>query len=364
MTVVPSTAPATSIGSNGGSHRMGRDAGQPLVAAYYLPQFHPVPENDLWWGPGFTEWITVARARPLRPGHRQPRLPGALGFYDLRLPDVRAEQAELALRAGIDAFCYWHYWFAGRQLLERPFQEVLAQREVRLGFLLAWANHSWTGAWSGKPRKVLLQQTYPGDDDHRAHFASIEAALHDDRYLRIDGRPIFVVYRPDDLPTPHRFSDLWRQLAAASGLPGIYLVGEADTAASPHWDPIASGFDACVELIPYPHHVDYGKLQSQLTRRHPAGAPTHPSLIVGWDNTPRYGRAGFIVTGDSPCRLREAMSAALSMAVDWAPQPLLFLKSWNEWAEGNYLEPDRDRGSEKLLAVRDAILAQRQPLVV
>src|SRR5262249_41646184 len=155
------------------------------VIAFYLPQFHPIPENDAWWGPGFTEWTNVSLARPLFRGHYQPRVPGELGFYDLRMPETRAAQAALARAHGIEAFCYWHYWFAGKQLLERPFEEVLASHEPDFPFCLAWANESWTGIWHGAPHRMLVQQTYPGLADHEAHFRVWLRAFEDARYVTV-----------------------------------------------------------------------------------------------------------------------------------------------------------------------------------
>ncbi len=168
------------------------------MIAHYLPQFHPIVENDEWWGAGFTEWTNVAQARPLFRGHEQPKLPGELGFYDLRLAETREAQAALAERYGIEAFCYWHYWFAGRRLLERPFREVLDSGRPRLEFCLGWANQHWTTIWTGG-RSILVEQTYPGEEDHERHFRELLPAFRDERYLRVDGRPLFLVYRPERL---------------------------------------------------------------------------------------------------------------------------------------------------------------------
>ncbi len=207
------------------------DDEQIRVIAFYLPQFHPIPENDLWWGPGFTEWTNVARARRFYPGHYQPRLPGELGFYDLRLPETREAQAVLAADYGLSAFCYWHYWFGGgRRLLERPFDEVLQSGSPDFPFCLGWANQTWSGIWHGAPSRVLIEQTYPGESDYRAHFETVLPAFKDPRYVRIDGRPLFLVYDPTDLPEPQRFLDLWRGWAADEGLPGIFFVGRTETA--------------------------------------------------------------------------------------------------------------------------------------
>ena len=171
----------------------------PRLIAYYLPQYHPIPENDGWWGRGFTEWTNVAKARPLFRGHYQPHIPADLGFYDLRLPEVRQAQAELARQAGIEGFCYWHYWFAGKRLLERPFNEVLASGKPDFPFCLAWANATWTGIWYDAPDRILMEQTYPGQDDHKAHFNALLPAFLDERYIRGGWKanlPGFPAFRP------------------------------------------------------------------------------------------------------------------------------------------------------------------------
>ena len=194
------------------------------LIAFYLPQFHPTPENDLWWGKGFTEWTNVAKARPLFHGHYQPHVPADLGFYDLRLPEARSAQAAMARAAGIEGFCYWHYWFGGRRMLERPFNEVLRLKEPDFPFCLSWANHSWTGVWHGAPNKTLIEQIYPGRTDYERHFHAILEAFHDPRYIRIRGKPIFVVLQPADLPCAAEFTELWQCLAVSKGLPGIHFV--------------------------------------------------------------------------------------------------------------------------------------------
>ncbi len=197
----------------------------PRVIAFYLPQFHPIAENDIWWGAGFTEWTNVAKAKSLFPGHRQPRVPADLGFYDLRVAETRAAQAAMARDCGVEGFCYWHYWFGnGRRILERPFHEVLASGEPDFPFCLAWANQSWTGIWHGNPGTTLIEQTYPGPADEVAHFEWALPAFRDPRHMRVDGKPIFVVFAPHDLPSTTSFIAHWRALAREAGLPGVYII--------------------------------------------------------------------------------------------------------------------------------------------
>lgn len=356
--------------------------------ALYLPQYHPIPENDEWWGPGFTEWTNVAKARPLFRGHDQPRIPGDLGFYDLRLPEIRQAQADLAAAAGVEAFCYWHYWFAGRRLLERPFEEVLRSGEPDFPFCLAWANQSWTGIWHGAADRVLMEQTYPGDHDHEAHFRVVARAMHDHRYVRVDGKPIFLVYQPLELPDAQRFTELWRTLAEREGFPGLHLVG---VASSPAWDPRAHGFDASVitrlvdvllvkafrldhrvrrllarrlpqqlaerTVMRKPLTFDYAEVHPQLIVDEPLPFEYYPCVTPNWDNTPRSGRRGYVITGATPERFADHVRrAAARVQALPAEHRFLVLKSWNEWAEGNYVEPDRSTGHGYLHALRRVLV--------
>ena len=181
------------------------------VIAFYLPQFHPIPENDEWWGKGFTEWTNTAKAKPLFPGHYQPHVPADLGFYDLRVPEARFAQAEMAKEYGIEGFCYYHYYFAGKRLLERPFDEVLNSGMPDFPFCLCWANQTWTGIWHGSPDRVLIEQTYPGPGDDERHFDYLCKAFHDQRYIKVDGKPMFLVYCPKELPEPEKTTEFWRR---------------------------------------------------------------------------------------------------------------------------------------------------------
>lgn len=330
--------------------------------AFYLPQFHPVAENDEWWGTGFTEWTNTARARPIFPGHRQPDLPADLGFYDLRVPEVREAQSDLAQRYGVAAFAYWHYWFgAGRRILERPLDEVLALGEPSVPFCLAWANQSWTGIWHGAADRILLEQTYPGPEDDAAHFAAIVGAFRDERYLRVDDRPVFYVFRPEDLPDAAAFVDRWQHMARRAGLPGLYLVSEVSDLLGhgpTYLNSARDGFDAAAYMrMPmrftptsvavmrlrralrgpeiYRYSTDPVRLPAVLDPRH-----HQPAVYPNWDNTPRSGRNGVVLTGSGPEQFRPHVRAAVSQLVDRPPQErLLWVKSWNEWAEGNHLEP-------------------------
>jgi len=349
------------------------------VLALYLPQFHPIPENDRWWGKGFTEWTNVTQAVPLFRGHVQPHLPADLGFYDLRVGEVREAQADLALRHGVTGFCYWHYWFAGHQLLQRPLDEVVASGAPDFPFCVAWANQSWSGIWHGAPDRVLIEQTYPGPDDDIEHFAHLRTAFEDPRYIRIAGRPVMFVYQPGHLPEPARFVDRWQKMAHDAGLGGLYLV--ASVHEPDRSSPVSTGFDATVHFqFPFGRGATTRLRRRMLTRgigrgpmRYPypdtPGDPPpgldgrlFPSVYPNWDNTPRLGRRGQVATGSTPGRFGLHMRRALELASANPPdEQVVVVKSWNEWAEGNYLEPDTEFGLGRLEALRAELARARAP---
>ena len=346
------------------------------VIAFYLPQFHPISENDKWWGAGFTEWTNTARARPLFRGHVQPHVPADLGFYDLRLAESREAQAALARAYGVEAFCYWHYWFAGRRVLERPYEEMLASGQPDFPFCLAWANQTWSGIWHGAADKILIEQTYPGGEDDRRHFDHILPAFTDPRYLRVDGRPLFYVFRPEQLPDPPRFVERWRALASAAGLPGLFLVAEVSDLLGR--GPVYStferdGFDAGV-YVRLPARRDRASVARMRVRRKLLQQPERypyvgalpepppavasdslfPCVYPNWDNSPRAARGGLVITGSSPGAFRPLVRDAVRRLRARPPdRRLLFVKSWNEWAEGNYLEPDLEHGHGYLRVIAE-----------
>lgn len=352
------------------------------VIAFYLPQFHPIPENNKWWGAGFTEWTNLSKARPLWPGHKQPNIPGELGFYDLRLPETREAQAELAREHGIEGFCYWHYWFGnGRRLLERPFNEVLESGKPDFPFCLAWANESWQGLGHGLiNRETLIEQQYPGISDYEAHFYAVLPALRDPRYITVDKKPLFIIYKPLAHPDIPLFIRTWRRLATENGLAGIHFVGQTKSSDSSVFDEIrALGFDAVnpvrltgfkkhrplwarmcnsfnAKFRHWPKHYAYGwAMQWFLNPETDSRHDIYPSLISGWDHTPRSGRHGLALYGFTPELFRQHVHQAvefINAAEEGDPEHrILFLKSWNEWAEGNYVEPDLRHGRAMLEAI-------------
>ena len=351
----------------------------PKAIALYLPQYHPVPENDAWWEPGFTEWTNVTKAKPLYRGHYQPNLPSELGFYDLRLDDTRRAQAALAKAYGIEAFCYYHYWFGdGKRLLERPFNEVLASGQPDFPFMLCWANQTWSGVWHGLSNRVLAEQKYLGRADEQRHFLALLPAFTDPRYVRIDGKPVFMLYAPDDMPEVRAFTDHWRELAHRHGLPGLYLLAE-----HPHadWDAPAKGFDAFVlkpsfmrrrswrpwsepvkkiadKILDWrgmPSRFDYAQTLAYFLPES-ASPLAIPCVLPNWDNTPRSGKRGVVLENAGPAQFGVALDRALNLcAKRQAGDDFLFIKSWNEWGEGNHLEPGRLHGRGYLETLRDRL---------
>ncbi len=345
--------------------------------AFHLPQFHPIPENDEWWGKGFTEWTNTAKAKPMFPGHYQPHVPADLGFYDLRLAESRAAQAELAKSYGLEGFCYYHYWFGGRRILERPVNEILDSHEPNFPFCLCWANHSWNSIWQGSPDKILIEQNYPGMDDHKAHFDFLLRAFKDPRYIKTDGKPVFVIFRPMEIPNVREVVEFWRKLAAQSGLDGLHLVGIATS----EWNPQEYGFDASiVQKLPglrgwvswrtplkrlmqtyqkirgYPTIYSYAKVFPMLLSSSVSGIENYPSVIPNWDNTPRSGKRGLVLHGSTPELFRRHFRDAIELAQKLPDdRKFLFIKSWNEWAEGNHLEPDLKWGHDYLKIVAEEL---------
>ena len=344
--------------------------------AYYLPQYHPVPENDLWWGKGFTEWTNVAKAKPLFKGHKQPKFPADLGYYDLRVPEIREAQAAMAKQYGLYGFCYYHYWFGnGKQLLERPFNEVLVSKKPDFPFMLCWANQTWTGHWFGADKKTLIEQQYPGDEDVELHFNYLIKAFEDERYIKIDGKPVFKILDVLNIASIKPTVEKLRALAHKAGLKGLYLV--AGNIAPADFDPVENGFDAGTDHsfgrtlsdTLNEHRGFFKKLvhnrftseslnkyyydrafiitmkQFMENYRIPAtGFENIPVVLTNWDNTPRSLKKGIVIKDCKPEYFAEQLNIAAKYIQQNNTTDLLFVKSWNEWAEGNYLEPDTEFG--------------------
>lgn len=353
------------------------------VIAFYLPQFHPIPENDRWWMKGFTEWTNVGKARPLFPGHYQPKVPADLGYYDLRVPETRKAQADMAKEYGIEGFCYWHYWFGnGKRLLERPFNEVLSSGEPDFPFCLAWANESWRGFYHGiKSKDTLINQLYPGEQDYIAHFHEVLPAFKDHRYITVDGKPLFMVYHPLDHPEMKEFIELWRTLAVQNGLKGVYFIGQTYHLKDEKERLLKMGFDAinAVRLFDFekkaaltykyakwkhkifriPKVVEYKKASSFFVGDEEYEENIIPTIIPNWDHSPRSRGKSLVLNHAKPSyfarHLKEAIKRIENKPLN---HRLAFVKSWNEWAEGNYLEPDLHYGKSYLEVIKRDVVEE------
>ena len=338
-------------------------------------QFHPVVENDLWWGPGFTEWRNVTRARPNFVGHDQPRQPADLGYYDLRLDEVYRKQVELAEAHGLSGFCFYFYRFGTRKLLEGPIERLLKPDAPSFPFCLAWANENWTRRWDGREQEVLISQVY-SDDDDRAALADISRFLEHPAYLRINGRPLVLIYRIGLFPNIRRTVEIWRDEARRRGVGEIYLAAITSFEVNLSSElPVHAGFDAVVEFPPHNRKTqprassqilnesfsgftfDYEETALSYMAAQPNRLTAFRGSMPGWDNTARRQDEANIFVGSTPGAYRAWLESALCQTKrqNFGDERLVFINAWNEWAEGAYLEPDLRWGHAYLEATRKAV---------
>lgn len=380
---------------------------RPKLIALYFPQLHAIPENDAWWGQGFTDWVNVGRAKRLYRGHHQPRVPAGLGVYDQSREDVIRHQIDLAKAHGIYGFSHYHYWFDGKQLLETPTNRFLAARDIDFRFCLNWANETWSRRWDGQDHHILQLQTHPPEKERwELHFQYLIKAWTDPRAICIDGKPLFLIYRPLRIPQLGDMLDYWRTRAHAYGLPGLYFATVQQFHRPPsevlrHFDalmlfqPFASmantgpmrvarwrkalqqlpyalprampkllhralvehtPLSPLVERLTQPVFYDYQRVwRDIISRRDPPGTTIFPGAFVDWDNTARYKRRATILLGASPERFEFWLRRLLGAVTENRPEErLVFINAWNEWAEGAYLEPDERYGLRYLQAVKRA----------
>lgn len=343
---------------------------QPRLIAFYLTQFHPIPENDTWWGKGFTEWTNVTKAKPLFDGHDQPHLPTDFGFYDLRVRATRHDQIQTAKKYGIDGFCYHYYWFSGRRLLQQPLDDMLADPDSNMPFCLCWANENWTRRWDAAEHEILIAQRYLPDDDLN-FIKSLEPFFTDSRYIRLDGKPFLIVYRPQHLPDAKKTTTLWREYCRAAGIGEIHLC-----AALTHGneDYAQFGFDSGVEFPPHnakcsniahsiPFHssfrgyvVEYAKIATAYLERSYTHSNVFSCVFPSWDNTARTGDRATLVLDSSPDNYEYWLAQTIEKTRKNFPneERFVFINAWNEWAEGCHLEPDRKHGHGYLKATLKA----------
>jgi hypothetical protein len=369
----------------------------PLLLAYYLPQFYPIPENDEWWGKGFTEWTNVTSAKSLFKGHNQPRFPSDLGYYDLRVSETRDLQAQLAKKYGISGFCYYNYWFGrGRKILDRIPREILNSGKPDFPFCFCWANESWKGVWYGvQKQEELIKQEYLGKKDYEEYFYYLLDYFKDSRYIKVDGKPFFQIYKIAEIPDLNVFVETFRDLALKEGFPGMYLVAGIP-ATDLKWDPRTYGFDAVVgsefstlrywrkfpelkdtnvvnylfyriknKLFPEekdfnkrkkPVVIEYEEAIKELVTLEKFDYPYFPVCIHDWDNSPRSTSRSLVFHNSTPELFRKHLKEGLSKVRKLpTSQQFVFLKSWNEWGESNALEPDKKWGHGYLNVIREEV---------
>lgn len=349
---------------------------KPLIISYYLPQYHPFPENDEWWGMGFTEWTNLAKAKKLFPGHYQPKIPSELGFYDLRIPEIQIQQAELAKIAGVDAFCYWHYWFNGKKLMELPFERMIKSGQPNMPFCLCWANHSWYAKTWDKdiPDKLLIEQTYGGNNDYINHFNDLLPAFKDSRYVRINGKLLFGIYNYKHFKDIKNFISVWNRLAVENNLNGFHFFSLTYKEKEIN-EMKKIGFETIIldltfvrndlkryfylllhKLFHIPQLIDYNSYAKTIESHFPDIKGVCPVIIPNFDHTPRSSWRGSVMLHATPNNFYKLTNALFKKINKFSNKPqILMIKSWNEWGEGNYMEPDLKYGRGYINALRKSI---------
>lgn len=354
------------------------------IIAFYLPQYYPTPTNDKYYGKGFTEWTNVGKAKKLFKGHYQPKVPADLGYYDLRYPEIRQLQATMAIEAGIEGFCYYHYWFGnGKQELERPLQEVIRLGEPQFPFCICWANQSWYSKfWNGDANctaKLIAEQKYDDEEGIAEHFYTLLPAFKDKRYIKVSEKLLFMIYRPLEYHDVKFFMDKWQELATLNGLPNFYFIGQATSNIDAEkilslgfdavnivrkddflkswkyknkWKAFLNKFQRLLGLAPY--HYNYAKISNYFVQKEGIETKENifPTLIPNWDHSPRSGKRAVVFTNSTPENFRKHLQDVLDVIKN-KEQKIVFLKSWNEWGEGNYIEPDLKYGHGYLDVIRE-----------
>lgn len=347
------------------------------IIAFHLPQYHRIPENDAWWGEGFTEWTNVKKATPLFTGHCQPKKPLHHFYYDMTDPGTRAWQADLAQKYGIYGFCYYHYWFGGKLLLQKPLEALLQEKDIKLPFCLCWANEPWARTWDGKEKQILIAQKYGNEAEWLDHFFYLEPFLKDSRYIRIDNKPVIVIYRSSSIKCYDEMIQCWREEGRKRGIGELYIIDEYNSFqnhyeskssdAVLYFEPTytiqygrsirekaAQRIRGQLKAIRYQnsiHYYNYDRLWENILRRKEIESKkTYLGAFVNWDNTPRKGKKGVVIEGGSPEKFYRYMQKQIENAKQTESE-YIFLNAWNEWAEGTYLEPDEDHSYQYLEAI-------------
>lgn len=369
------------------------------IIVFYLPQFHAIPENDEWWGKGFTEWVNVKKAQPLFSGHNQPRIPLNKNYYNLMQKEVQEWQVQLAKEYGIYGFCFYHYWFDGHLLLQKPVEQYLTNTKCNLPFCICWANEHWTNAWVSKENKVLIAQKYGGKKEWEEHFNYLLPFFEDERYIKNNGKPLFVIYRPEIIECLNNMLDYWQELAIKNGFKGIEfayqqigfdLIKKRDDSRFNYnieYQPTYAVYQLSKDKYKLLKNVkrfiglklerylkvdirnarieklikfDYDLVWNEILKRKPESNKCIPGAFVDWDNTPRRGEKGSVFIGASPEKFEKYLTIQIARTRDIYKKDMLFVFAWNEWAEGGYLEPDEKYGYAYLEAIKSALIANNE----
>ena len=373
------------------------------IITFYLPQFHEIPENNEWWGKGFTEWVNVKAAKPLFEGHQQPKVPLNDNYYNLLDDNVKIWQARIAKEYGVYGFCYYHYWFSGKMLLEKPMEQMLKNKAVDIPFCISWANETWTKAWVNDEKKVLILQKYGEKDEWKQHFDYLLPFFKDDRYIKENNKPLFIIYRPEVVECLNEMLDYWNQLAIENGFDGMCfayqtinmdITNGSDTSRFDYdieFQPSYARFDMSnqksklavlkkirrnvakwfekkfgIDLLRYTspmmarkllhtNGIDYSEAWETILARKPISNKCIPGAFAAWDNTPRHKERGWVYTNNTPEIFEKYLEKQIVRARDVYHKDMIFMYAWNEWAEGGYLEPDEKHGYAYLDAIRTAL---------
>lgn len=352
------------------------------VIAFYLPQFHAIPENDNWWGKGFTEWVNVKKSKPLFKGHNQPEIPYGENYYNLLDSEIQIQQAKLAKENGIYGFCYYHYWFEGKLLLEKPMENMLKNKKIDIPFCVCWANETWARTWDGNEKDILISQNYNEDKEAwKKHFDYLLSFFRDERYIKVDNKPVVIIYKPQLIENGSELIKYWNELAIENGFNGIYVGYQHHSAFDANLD--SYKFDFAIEFEPFytvhecnkekekleslftkvkkklfklPTIYNYDFIWKKIISRKPKDEKHCPGAFPAWDNTPRKGNNSIVFWKPTPEKYKNYLVERIKSAKKNYKSEFLFLNAWNEWAEGAHLEPTQQDGFKYLENTKNALI--------
>ena len=363
------------------------------IIAYYLPQFHTIPENDEWWGKGFTEWVNVKKAEPLFKDHNQPRIPLHNNYYNLLDVETLKWQAEIAKKYGIWGFCFYHYWFGDKLLLQKPMEILLEHPEIDLPYCVSWANENWTNQWVSNSPKILIKQEYGDKDEWKNHFDYLLSFFKDKRYIKKNNKPVVVIYKPTNIEKINSMIDFWNTLARENGFEGICFMSQISYEAKEKFEyfknidyildyqptntfieltrtknrfirsiknsikkfALMFGLDIEGKKLGGLKRYEYSDIWKKIIDRKPQLPNSVPGCFVDWDNTPRKQNKGTVLLNSNPQNLKKYLKLQIDNCEKNYKKDFMFMFAWNEWAEGGYLEPDTVYEESYLQAIKEAL---------